>query len=1008
MRPLHLELTAFGPYPGKQAIDFTELGGSDLFLIHGPTGSGKTSIFDGLTYALFGKLAGSRGVDRIRADRADKDLQTQVVFRFRMGDLAYRVERTPEWERPRKRGGGTTTQPAGAGLWREGDDLPVATGATDVTKAVVDILGMDVDQFTQVALLPQGEFKRLLCADSKERETLLKRLFATDRYVDIENLLVERKKRLEADNEKLKAHRSEVLGGETQEALVERLGEVRAKIESAGATAGVLRLKAAEASKVLVEAKQVSAKFEERDEARTIEARASAEAQAARADGEQLGRARSAERVRDRLDRVVKAEADEGRRIREERDAEVAEKQATEQLAKAEVLARAAEAEKPERARISTRIAQLDVAMPDLERLRGLDAACTAAEAKAGEAKGKVEKLGQALLAAEQRTLALADEGVKLRPLAVELPARQDAARSLDEALRGARDREKLRSEVDAQVRTSDEASRSAMNSREAATKAMRGAERLHAQREERLAAWLAQTALQDGKACPVCGSLDHPAPAQAEGHIPDEGEVNEARATAEVLGRSAAEAESARDVAAGLLEELRRRLDDATKREAREVATLEAEHALAASRQAEARSANERLAKLEKELGESRAAADDARVRRDQAAGEASVAQEAAAKADASRAELRRQLDALGVGPAAAEEVRKLRDDLQKREKRAKDALDGHQCRDHPAGPGRHGPLAGPEGARRFQAGAHRGARGGQRRVRRRGVPRHRRVHRRRSSRSPGRTSSRPRSTSASPCTSRRGSGSRSSRRALSGLTPPDVALAQAERDGAEKAAREAGEERVRFEQEAAGLAGRVKRLEELQAQADDIAEKLKVAGHVAELVRGSNPKAMSLHRFVLAARLEEVAEAASERLTVMTKGRFRLLHDTSVARKNSAAGLSLVVEDTWTGTRDRPVGALSGGESFLASLSLALGLSDVVLRHSGGRRLDALFVDEGFGTLDEATLDVAIQALETLPQAGRLVGVISHVAELRRRIPARIEVTSTETGAVATVRAG
>ncbi len=946
-------------------------------------------------------------MDRIRADRADKDLQTQVVFRFRMGDLVYRVERTPEWERPRKRGGGTTTQPAGASLWREGDDLPVATGATDVTKAIVDVLGMDVDQFTQVALLPQGEFKRLLCADSKEREVLLKRLFATDRYVDVENILVERKKRLEAENEKLTAHRSEVLGGETREAILERLGEARAQVDSAGARATELRLKAAAALSVLVEANQVSVRFDERDGARTEESRSSVEAQAARVDGERLGRARSAERVRDRLARVLQAETDEGACVREERGAGETEKQATEQLAKAEVLASAAEAGKPERSRVSTRIGQLEAAMPDLQRLLALDAACAAAEAKAGEAKGKVEKLGQALLAAEQRTRALAEEGVKLRPLAMDLPARQEVARSLGEALREARDREKLRSEGAAQARTSDEASRSAANAREAATKAARGAERLHALREEGLAAWLARTALHDGEACPVCGSLDHPAPAQAEGHIPDEREVNEARARAEALGRSAAEAESARDLAAGLLEELRRRLDDASRREARDVAALEAEHALAVRGHAEARSASDRLARLEEELAACRAEAEDARVRRDRAGGDASAAQEGAAKVDASRAELRRQLDALGVGPAAAEEVRKLRDDLQGREKRAKDAFEQHQAAI----------------TRLAQAGTRlslvRKALGDSRRTL---------------------TEAREAASSAcaaegfldvASCTEallpvarqdelqasidRRISQHLAAVKrleeleaALSGLTRPDVGRAQAERDGAEKAAREAGEERVRFEQEAAALTGRVKRLEELQAHADDIAEKLKVAGHVAELVRGSNPKAMSLHRFVLAARLEEVAEAASERLTVMTKGRFRLLHDTSVARRNSAAGLSLVVEDTWTGTRDRPVGALSGGESFLASLSLALGLSDVVLRHSGGRRLDALFVDEGFGTLDEATLDVAIQALETLPQAGRLVGVISHVAELRRRIPARIEVTSTEGGAVATVRAG
>ncbi len=180
---------------------------------------------------------------------------------------------------------------------------------------------------------------------------------------------------------------------------------------------------------------------------------------------------------------------------------------------------------------------------------------------------------------------------------------------------------------------------------------------------------------------------------------------------------------------------------------------------------------------------------------------------------------------------------------------------------------------------------------------------------------------------------------------------------------------------------------------------------ETLSVVGHVAELVRGRNEKGLSLQRFVLAALLEEVAEAASARLHLMSKGRFRLRQDDAVARKGSAAGLSLVVEDAWTGVTDRPVGALSGGESFLASLSLALGLSDVVSARSGGRQLDALFVDEGFGTLDEATLDVAIQALETLRQAGRLVGVISHVPELRRRIGARIEVKATEGGSVAVV---
>jgi exonuclease SbcC len=163
-----------------------------------------------------------------------------------------------------------------------------------------------------------------------------------------------------------------------------------------------------------------------------------------------------------------------------------------------------------------------------------------------------------------------------------------------------------------------------------------------------------------------------------------------------------------------------------------------------------------------------------------------------------------------------------------------------------------------------------------------------------------------------------------------------------------------------------------------------------------------------MSLQRFVLAARLEEVAEAASARLAAMSAGRFRLRHDAGVEDRRQASGLALVVEDAWTGATDRPAGSLSGGESFLASLALALGLSDVVLRRSGGMRMDALFVDEGFGSLDEEALEHAVRALEDLRSGGRLVGVISHVPELRRRIPARIEVRGGPDGSEAVVRPG
>ena len=180
---------------------------------------------------------------------------------------------------------------------------------------------------------------------------------------------------------------------------------------------------------------------------------------------------------------------------------------------------------------------------------------------------------------------------------------------------------------------------------------------------------------------------------------------------------------------------------------------------------------------------------------------------------------------------------------------------------------------------------------------------------------------------------------------------------------------------------------------LRPLQERADQIR-------HLADLAegRGANQYKMTLSSFVLAARLEEVAAAASERLLTMTAGRYRLVHS-DAKRGNAKAGLSLLACDAWTGI-DRDTATLSGGETFLASLSLALGLADVVRAESAGTPMEALFIDEGFGTLDEDTLDEVLNVLDGLRAGGRIVGIVSHVSELRQRIPARIHVRKSRTG--------
>jgi exonuclease SbcC len=1005
VRPIHLELTAFGPYERTQPIDFAALGGSDLFLIHGPTGAGKTSIFDGITYALFGKLAGTREADRIRADRAAPELQTRVVFRFRMGEEVYRVERTPEWERVARRGGGTTTEAATASLWREGEPNPVATGATRVTAKVTAILGMDVGQFTQVALLPQGDFKNLLCATDVEREKLLRKLFGTDRYVEIEELLVERKKKLESSGVKLRERQSELLAGQSPEEVAGRLGDTRAQALAAAERAARLREADAAALKVLSDARALASRFDEQDAARRADAEASAGAATVGADRERLERATAAEGVREKLVQAQRAAGEAAGRVREAEEGAAAADRARAELEKAALAAAAAEAEAPDRARLAARVQELERALPELERLRGLEAAVAGEAAKAKLAAAVVERATTALSAAEKRPVALEAEAERLKPLAADAPRRAEAVGGIERALAAAVDRDGLAAEVERKVKAVDEGARLAGGAREAAVAAVGKAEALHAAREGRLAAWLARTALHAGAPCPVCGSTTHPAPASAEGHIPDEKEVEEAQGAARALERKAAAAESARASEAALLSELRERLVRAVAEEARGVPALREELARTTRARDEAGRAALRIGELEKESAAARLDVTACRTRRDEADGALARAREATGRAEAARDELRGRLEKLGVGPGATEELRKIRDDLEVREARAEAARTAH-----------HGATS-----RLAEAGAHLAAAG---KARDRAA---KEAAEARARADEGRAAAgfatiadcegallgeAARKALAASIQERESAAFAARKRlteldaVLAGATRPDLGSAQAARADAEAAARQAGAEHARLERDVERLVELTGRLEELRAELEGITSQLSVAGQVAEMVRGHNPRSMSLHRFVLAARLEEVAEAASERLLLMSRGRFRLLHDTSVARRNSAAGLSLVVEDTFTGTRNRPVGALSGGESFLASLSLALGLSDVVLRHSGGRRLDSLFVDEGFGTLDEATLDVAIQALETLQQSGRLVGVISHVAELRRRIPAGIEVKSTPAGAVATVR--
>ncbi|ABS26346.1 AAA family ATPase [Anaeromyxobacter sp. Fw109-5] len=1006
MRPLSLELQAFGPYARAQKVDFDALGGADLFLIHGPTGAGKTTLFDAMTFALYGDVPGTRGTGRLRADRAAEGAAPRVVFRFRLGAAVYRAERTAAWQRPKKRGEGTIEEAPTASLWREGAEAPLATKPTAVTEKVTELLGMGAEQFTRVVLLPQGDFKRLLCADAREREELLQQLFGTAVYKDVEELLVRKKNELEAAARRLAERREEVLGGADAGALASGREALEARLAEARGEAAARAVDDAAALDALAAGRQLAARLEALARAREESARAQAGAADLARDRERLARASAAERVREKLAAARKAEVARVAREKDEALAAGRRDEAVAALARAgEALAKA-EAEAPRRTELSARVQLLERVLPELERLAAADRAVAESRRAAASARAEDERARAALASAEARPAALEAEAARLRPVAAEEGACAERSARLETGLRAARERDARRAEISKLEQALAGEEREARHAAEAARRATAHADGLAAARERELAAWLAKK-LAPGHPCAVCGSAEHPAPARSRERVPEREEIDEARAAERRLSERAAEAEKRRATTAGLLAEAHQRATGAAEGDARATAAIEGESREAAAALKRAREAAARVRALDVEATSARGEVEAARARQEAAGARRAAAEQHVAAAEAAGAELARQVQAAGAGPDTPAELAAARRELDALEAAAATArrAAGEAGAGHASALERLASCS--EEAARAEAAAteaHAAAAEACAAAGFDGLAACEAALLAPEQRSALEESLEARTVAARAAAERAGA----LEAELSGASAPDLPALEARRAATAGAAGAARDAVVRLEKDHERLRQLEARLGELEARAAELARELAVAGKVAEIARGHNALNMSLQRFVLAARLEEVAEAASRRLLQMSRGRFRLRHDTAVARRNQASGLSLVVEDAWTGVTDRPVGALSGGESFLASLALALGLSDVVLRRSGGLRLDALFVDEGFGSLDEETLDDAVRTLEDLRKSGRVVGVISHVAELRRRIPARIEIQRKAEGSVAVVRAG
>lgn len=750
MKPLKLTMQAFGPYAGKEIIDFSLLGNRSFFLISGPTGSGKTSILDAMTFALYGSPSGDiRSSKTLRSDYASADLETAVTFAFASKNHIYEITRTPEQELKKKRGEGTRRVTAGASLV---EVLPterkiLATSSGEASKQIEEILGFKADQFRQLVVLPQGEFRKFLVADSKTRKEILETLFRTQDYSLLEKYLGDKAKDLAATHKELKNKYTTFLeSGQiaSREELTQRINTLKVSLQQQEELLAQRQAFSRQADNALVVAQKLTEAFN-----------------------------------------------------------------------------------------------QVAAISKDLALLNQM----------AWEIKIK------------EQQLVLIDAALLLKaPYEGALTAvkqRKDAETYLQKNQAAA-------SEAHRDFAQAAKAMTSCENTEELTQLIMEEKQRLAnittaSQEVEKLAA-----SLQEGKPCPVCGSLQHPEPAtlKREAKVALENklrEMEEKITQLNTLRKSLLEAQSKEHTATGKVTAAQEALLDAQVREKKAKKLFKDAFTASAFTQQ-----SDLLAALRDSANKQKL-------------------QKAVSAYEKEKAALQGQLSSL------QEQIKdKIKPDLLPLTQKAAQ-------------------LNGQKTETATQCGV------------------------------------------------------------LRNKLTTDEDLE--------------------------------KKLAATETQLEKIQKAYGPLGILAETAKGNNPYKLSFSAFVLQAILDDVIKMANLRLGKISFGRYTLYRSETIDDARKEQGLGLEIMDAFTGRR-RPVTTLSGGESFYTSLALALGLSDVLESYAGGLHLDTILVDEGFGSLSPEVLDSAISTLMDLQTAGRLVGIISHVADLKERIPTLLEIIPMQQG--------
>lgn len=963
MRPLKLKLSAFGPYKGVTDIDMEKLGESGLYLITGDTGAGKTTIFDAITFALFGEASGeNRTAGMLRSKYAEPETPTEVEMRFRYRGQDYTVKRNPEYERPAKRGGGTTIQKADAELTLP--DGAVLTKPREVDRKILEILGVNHQQFSQIAMIAQGDFLKLLLADTKERQEIFRKLFETEHYKALQMQILSDAKRLFVEKEDARKAIEHYVQSTTADPLSPLSLELEQAHQGAMLTADVLSL----LERIIAD-----------DETRR--GQLETEINAASAALEQISGHLTA------IGAYQKLQSD---LVRTKAQLEEAEPK----LGVLQKHYEAEQAREPERKELERRITVLTEVLPQYAELGTLLQAQTArgkeleqliseqAKRTAKQAKGQ-----QQIEAAKQELQTL---GSVEAELATKQAAQEANARKQNE-LRALQENYDALSRKHRALKTAQQALKTAMSRFEEAD----------ASYKEKNRAFLCEQAgilardLKPGDRCPVCGhaitgeshlaTLSEAAPTEADVQKAQQlseqlhQEMDEKSRTANGLkGDYEASAQHVLQQCAMLLGDVKMQNPGALEAATDCEDTTETMHEDAGHRSSEHSDAQAptgivvTAAVLNEGYQRMQAACADAQA----TAGVLEAAVKALTLQAKRKAGLEQQIpEAERKLEALSEEIRQAEAKqiaLQTAQKAVHDEIEKQQAKlPFPTEREARAEISRLDGLK----------------------------------------------TRADAALTQAEQALHTEEKTIAGLRGSLQQLEEQAKtaEGAQYDAEAERAEQTRLsglrQQRRAEADGVIARMENNKAQltriregAAQLSEKERHYAWMSELSNTANgtvagSEKMTLETYIQTTYFDRILRRANTRLMIMSDAQYELVRRKSAENLKAQSGLELDVLDHYNGTL-RSVKTLSGGESFKASLSLALGLSDEISSSVGGIRLDTMFVDEGFGSLDEDSLHAAIQALAELTEGHRLVGIISHVGELKQQIDKQLVVTKERAG--------